>query len=1017
MSSTSGHSGTGKRDRGSSFRASCSPVGVLKVEVELDGKRSWALVDTGCSYTLVRAGAGLSTQGDGEGVVLETMDGKSIRTRGKALVKSMVMAGKQLGPRIVQVMQSLPLDVDLVIGLDMVLDHGLVVTSTGGGVRVDLGRGSQPVGQAGGRCEAALAGNKTQMSDMISKCRVSDKDFEATFDGGKWTMKWKWKTDNPSLSCSRPNYKVPKIDREAFNDEIKIWVKEGILVPWSAAEHGAVKNVIPLMSVHQTKGDVHKIRPVLDFRLTNGNIVCLSGGLPTCDERLRQWRSKGCHGSLIDLRRAYLQVHVDKSLWVYQAVRWEGQMYLLTRLGFGLSVAPKVMTAIVEKVLGLDDKIWNESSNYIDDIYCTGGRQLTEATREHLERFGLVTKEAVHVGVSSVRILGLSVDTQRTWSRDGKLPVVASQGLTRRELHSWIGELVGHYPVAGWLRVACGYLQRCTAAEKVDWDRVVSQETQSKVNDVVAMLRERGDPVRGQWAVDCTQPAVLWSDASSLAIGVALQIGGSIVEDASWLRKSDDSAHINMSELDAVIRGITLCLRWGIRQFTVRTDSATVFGWLKAVFERTHKVRTHALGEMLIRRRLEMLSELATQERLEVAVEQVASADNKSDQLTRVPKKWLLSRKPTEVGHGNTVSLAAPAVMIDGRQDLQADVTRIHERHHFGVDRTLELARQKLGVCVTRKMVKAVVSECRQCAMVDPAVTFRWEKGTIATSSVWQRLAVDITHVNGRPYMSCIDCCSRYTIWRALRDESMKEVCTYLAQIFAEMGPVEELFSDNGKVFRSAELGHLLDIWNIKADFSCAYRAQGNGLVERVHRTVKRMVARSGRSVEEMTFWYNATRGEQPASPFELLFGAKPRMPGVTDKRQEVQRTWDAPEVQQAAANTRVDIERNPFVVGDQVFLKQDSRCDRPWSGPHRVTDIKSSVSVALNGSDIPRHVSHIRRVPVSRAVAEYFSGDAADDEEDPMAETEQSVTRYPVRDRIAPQRYGMDDAAEPLYH
>ncbi len=51
----------------------------------------------------------------------------------------------------------------------------------------------------------------------------------------------------------------------------------------------------------------------------------------------------------------------------------------------------------------------------------------------------------------------------------------------------------------------------------------------------------------------------------------------------------------------------------------------------------------------------------------------------------------------------------------------------------------------------------------------------------------------------------------------------------------------------------------------------------------------------------------------------------------------------------------------------------------------------------------------------MSRAVAEYLSGDAADDEEEPMADTEQSVTRYPVRDRIAPQRYGMDDATEPL--
>ena len=75
------------------------------------------------------------------------------------------------------------------------------------------------------------------------------------------------------------------------------------------------------------------------------------------------------------------------------------------------------------------------------------------------------------------------------------------------------------------------------------------------------MLREQGDPALGSWSVDCKQPAILWADASNLAIGVALEIGGEIVEDAASLRKTDDNAHINMSELDAAIRGVNLCLR------------------------------------------------------------------------------------------------------------------------------------------------------------------------------------------------------------------------------------------------------------------------------------------------------------------------------------------------------------------------------------------------------------------------------------------------------------------------
>ena len=68
-----------------------------------------------------------------------------------------------------------------------------------------------------------------------------------------------------------------------------------------------------------------------------------------------------------------------------------------------------------------------------------------------------------------------------------------------------------------------------------------------------------------------------------------------------------------------------------------------------------------------------------------------------------------------------------------------------------------------------------------------------------------------------------------------MKDESEQEVNVHLAQIFSEMGPAKEVLTDNGTVFCGAKRRQLLDIWAVKADFSCAYRSQGNGLVERVH--------------------------------------------------------------------------------------------------------------------------------------------------------------------------------------
>ena len=109
---------------------------------------------------------------------------------------------------------------------------------------------------------------------------------------------------------------------------------------------------------------------------------------------------------------------------------------------------------------------------------------------------------------------------------------------------------MGHYPVVSWLRAACGFLQRCTAAKKIGWDEPVSAEIRTKVGDIVKLLHEKGDPAKGRWLIDTNQPAVLWADASSQALGVVLEVGGTVVEDAAWLRKRDDTAHINTSELE-----------------------------------------------------------------------------------------------------------------------------------------------------------------------------------------------------------------------------------------------------------------------------------------------------------------------------------------------------------------------------------------------------------------------------------------------------------------------------------
>ena len=67
-----------------------------------------------------------------------------------------------------------------------------------------------------------------------------------------------------------------------------------------------------------------------------------------------------------------------------------------------------------------------------------------------------------------------------------------------------------------------------------------------------------------------------------------------------------------------------------------------------------------------------------------------------------------------------------------------------------------------------------------------------------------------------------------------------------MQQIFMERGPVDEILMDNATAFRSRELTELFKYWKIRPLYRAAYRASGNGIVERNHRTVKAWAEKSG---------------------------------------------------------------------------------------------------------------------------------------------------------------------------
>lgn len=902
---------------------------------DVDGLKLRAMIDTGSCVTLIHRKVVKQRVNYEDKLSLQSVSGEVLQMVGSVEIGSISIDGYDLGTIRAYVIDKLPRDVDLLVGNDVLFKTGLLVKPKKDKVGIIFG------------CNA-IPGRNSESEEIM---KIEKNDFLAWFDGKQWFAKWKWKHENPIGKVQTENFGIPTKDRKKFDDEIKQWIEDGILVKYNLKEHGEIKNIIPMMSVKQLKGDVEKIRPVLDYRFLNDQILSYPGNEQySCQNSLRKWRMMGPNCASIDLTKAYLQIGVDRSLWKYQVVEWKGERYVMTKLGFGLNVAPKIMTHIVERIINENSQI--DAKSYIDDIFINESSMSAEKVNDHFEKFGLKSKPIERLGsIEGVRLLGLKVGNDFRWKRDRQCTRVVKERMTKRGVYGLIGEWVSHVPVAGWLRVASAYVQRMMSRLKLEWDELVPCDIMEKLEEISEKIISEGDPARGNWLVDKTGDVIVWTDASSLAFGVNICVNDETIEDAAWLRKENDSSHINISELDAALRGINMAINWGFSRFRLMVDSATVYGWLRSVFIGNQRVKTRAMSEHIVRRRLDILRELKEQENLDVVVELVKSSFNKADILTRVPKSWI-KRTPKEL---TTVCAVSKTPMYD-------EVKKIHDRCHFGKERMFELVGDWFGESRSAKrLIKKVIDDCYQCAKICPAIRFKYNHGVLSSSRVWDKVYGDITHVGKTVYLTMVDSASKFCIWRKLNNASMNEVSDQIESVFSEFGAPRQFLSDNGTNFRNIKVSELCKNWDVQQDFTCAYRPQGNGICERSHRTIKTMRARSGRSISECLLWYNGTKGKAGRSPYSLMFHARSRLPGVRDYREPHCEVFN----EEDERDEYPDHSKNPFNVGDRVFLRSSGRCDDPWSGPHTITSLKSSVGVEINEDGITRHVSHVRLVPL----------------------------------------------------
>ncbi|XP_043204508.1 uncharacterized protein LOC122371842 [Amphibalanus amphitrite] len=1009
---------TGSGDVSASLLSARIPGALPTRTVNISGRHGLALIDSGCSKSIVCES--FCRKWTARQTNVKTVSGEAYRCDGVGPIE--LSLGEERSVTIdALVVKEKPLGFDLVLGMDGIEALGGVVLVNArsaffgsedgnGGWRAAVAEEEQSVSgedvvegakiqtrldaaelgervtetekTKGGEKEADVCKNVTETEqENDDKFKVREKqtrtvegaDFIARYDDKdrEWTVAWKWAagSEPETMKGGPAEYHVSPECREEYDAELQEWVANGWLQPYDEARQGPPKGNIPLMAV--VNKNKEKVRPVLDFRQLNEHVDAHTADADVCADKLRLWRQQGTAGALIDLRKAYLQIKVEESLWSYQTVIFRGKRYSLTRLGFGINLAPVVLKKILAAVLSWDAEVDRGTSPFIDDIFVNESVVPAEHVEAHLKQYGLDCKpERLSNGA---RVLGLRVQKEGSdlvWTRDNDIGSV-QQPLTKRALFSLCGRLVGHLPVCGWLRPATSFVKRVANATTATWDTEVKDSRVLQMVKEIMQRVEEADPGRGRWNVSGDE-ATVWVDASSLALGVAVEMNGAIVEDASWLRR-DECSHINMAELDAALKGVNMSLQWGVKKVQLMADSKTVFHWLTDTLSGKARLKTKAAGEMLIRRRLETIRATVEEYNLSVTVQYVMSKENRADVLTRVPQRWLspaADDSVTAVGDDVVAAADVTAVAAEDDVDVEEMIRRIHHKTgHPGVRRTYYFCR-RAAPSVTKSQVRAVVRRCEQCLSIDPAPV-QWQKGNLSVSGPWKRLSMDITHVGAHQYLTLVDSGpSRFAVWRQLRRLDSAAIIEQLEQLFCERGPPDEILTDNAASFRSRAFIAFAERWGVAMRFRSAHQPSGNGIAERCHRSIKRTVARTGCSVQEALYWHNVTPKDDinpETAPANALYRYEVRLRGI-----------DA-----GACNPGIVACR--FGVGDRVWVRDPTRRCDAQSYIGTVTNVVSPQTVDVDG--IPRHVRDLRPVAAcdsQRSAAEDELGGAAADEEEP---------------------------------
>ena len=687
---------------------------------------------------------------------------------------------------------------------------------------------------------------------------------------------------------------VPFAIKGAIGKELDRLEQQGILKKVSSSDWAA-----PIVAVPKKDG---KFRICGDYKVTVNQVLAIEQYPLPKPEDLFATLARGKFFSKLDLSQAYLQLLLDDTSLPYVTVNTHQGLYTCTRLPFGVASAPAIFQRMMDSVLqGIPGVIC-----YIDDILVSGEDQAThlqslDEVFTRLEKHGFRLKlEKCKFLLPKVEYLGHQISSDGIQPLPSKVAAIVKAPAPEnlQQLRSFLG-FINYYGkfipnLATILQPLNSLLQ---AGKKWSWSGECArafQEAKSQITS--AQVLTHYDPAL---------PIKLASDASAYGVGAVIS---HVMPDGTERPIAFASRTLHASERNyAQLEKEALSLVFGVkrfhqylygRKFTLLTDhqplttilsprkgipplaAARLQRWALLLSAYDYVIcykstREHSNADGLSRLPLQAdcsspsndgvtVFNVGQVQALPVTFQDIKNATRRDPVLSKVidyvRKGWPkqtpeivqpYASRQTEFTIENGCLLWGMRVVIP--KSLQDSLLRSLHETHPGITRMKALARSYFWWTGLDKDVENLGKSCTSCQAMrsNPAAAplHPW----VWPDAPWTRIHVDYAGpFRGKMFLVVVDAHSKWPEVSMMTSSTSQQTIDALRSLFSRYGLPEQLVSDNGTQFTSAEFTQFLKANGIKHIRSAPYHPSSNGLAERFVRTLKRSLKASERDSKSL---------------------------------------------------------------------------------------------------------------------------------------------------------------------